>query len=111
MKLLKKLPNSVREAPGLEWVILKKLPSTLLIGTLVPFVISLASRIFPPQGSASQIAKHISIVDIISIATVVTVWTAVLTVAIGCCVVVMMKGPAYVADAYELVDSETPRRR
>jgi len=111
MKLLRKLPNSVREAPGLEWVVLKKLPLTLLLGTLFPLVISLANRGFPPEGTPAQIAKHVKIVDIISIATAVTVWTAVLTVAIACFVVVVMKGPAYVADAYDLVDSESPRRR
>ena len=111
MKLLRKLPNFVREAPGLEWVVLKKLPLTLLLGTLFPLVISLANRGFPPEGTPAQIAKHVKIVDIISIATAVTVWTAVLTVAIACFVVVVMKGPAYVADAYDLVDSESPRRR
>lgn len=83
MKHLKKLPNSVREVPGLEWTVLKKLPLTALLGTLFPLVMSLANRIFPREGTATQIAKHINSVDIIAIATVVTVWTAVLTVAIG----------------------------
>jgi len=50
-------------------------------------------------------------VDIMCIATLVTLWMAALTVAIGCCVVVIMKGPAYVADAYELPDSESPLQR
>ena len=109
MKLLRKLPNSVREVPGLEWAILKKLPLTLLLGTILPLVISLANQFIPPEGTATQIAKHINFVDIISIATVITVWTAVFTVAIGCFVVVVMKGPGYVADAYELVDAERPR--
>ena len=109
MKLLRKLPNSVREAPGLEWAILKKLPLTLLLGTIFPLVISLVNRWIPPEGTAVQIAKHINFVDIIAIATVVTVWTAVFTVAIGCFVVVMMKGPGYVADAYEFVDAERPK--
>lgn len=110
MKLLRKLPNSVREAPGLEWSVLKKLPLTLLLGTLIPLLISLGNRIVPSQGEALEVARQIKFVDIMSIATVVTVWTAVLTVAIGCFVVVMMKGPGYVADAYELVDAERPRR-
>ena len=110
MKLLRKLPNSVREAPGLEWAILKKLPVTLLLGPVLPLTISLANRIFPPQGSAAEIAKHVKGVDIMAIATAVTVWTAVLTLAIGCFVVLMMKGPAYVADAYKLYDSERPRK-
>jgi hypothetical protein len=50
-------------------------------------------------------------VDILAIATAVAVWTAVLTVAIACFVVMMMKGRAYVADAYELTDSERPKSR
>jgi hypothetical protein len=111
MKLLRKLPNSVREAPGLEWTILKKLPATLLFGTLLPLAMSLANRFFAPQGSAAEIAKYIKSVDIMAIATAVTVWTAVLTIAIGCFVVLVMKGPAYVADAYKLDDSERPRSR
>lgn len=106
---LRKLPNSRRIAPGLERATLKKLPVTLLGGTLIPGFVSLGSRIWPPGGTAAQIAKHLNTVDILSIATVLTVWTAVLTVAIGCFVVVLMKGPAYIADAYGLVDSEHPR--
>ena len=111
MKLLRKLPNSVREAPGLEWSILKKLPLTLLLGTLVPLLISLANRVIPSQGEAIDVARQVKFIDIFAIATVVTVWTAVLTVAIGCFVVVMMKGPGYVADAYDLIDAEHPRDR
>jgi len=108
MKFLRKLPHSVRVAPGLEWIILKKLPLTLFVGTLFPLVISQANRFFWREEATVQLAKQITIVDIISIATVVTVWTAVFTVAIGCFIVVVMKGPAYVADAYELADSERP---
>ena len=35
-------------------------------------------------------------------------WTLVLTVGIGCVIVMLMKGPAYVADPYALPDSERP---
>ena len=109
MQWLKKLPNFPRQAPGLEWTLLRKLPSVLLLGTLLPLVISIANRLLPPEGSAVQVAKHLKLVDILAIATVVTVWTAVFTVAIGCVVVVLMKGPAYVADAYQLEDAEHPK--
>lgn len=111
MKLLNKLPNSVREAPGLEWAILKKLPLILLAGTLLPLFFSVANRLFPPEATTALIVKHVKMVDILCISTAVTVWTAVFTVAIGCFVVWIMKGPAYVADAYDLVDAETPRHR
>jgi len=38
-------------------------------------------------------------------------WTALFTVAIGAFVVMVMKGPAYVADAYPLSDSDRPAHR
>ena len=47
-------------------------------------------------------------VEILAISLVVTGWTAVFTVAIGCAIVWIMKGPAYVADAYELIDADGP---
>jgi len=36
-------------------------------------------------------------------------WTVVFTVAIGAFIVFVMKGPAYVADRYELPDEDAPR--
>jgi len=108
MNFLHKLPNSRRSTPGLEWLVLKRLPAALLVGTLLPLAISLAHRLFPPNATPVEIAKHLKTVDIISMATVATIWMAAFTVAIACCVVVIMKGPAYVADSYELPDSERP---
>ena len=35
-------------------------------------------------------------------------WTLVLTLAIGCAIVMLMKGPAYEAEAYPLTDSDHP---
>jgi len=111
MKMFNKLPNSVRAAPGLERAILRKLPLALLLGTCLPLAASLANRVFPPDGPAAQLEKYIKMVDILSIATMVTVWSAGLTIAIGCFAVVAMKGPACVADAYELLDSDSPGPR
>jgi hypothetical protein len=37
-------------------------------------------------------------------------WTAVFTVGLACAIVWIAKGPAYVADAYELIDSDRPAR-
>lgn len=98
------------EAPGLEWSILRRLPKALLIGTMIPAGLSLLVRIMPPAEGIDA-AKSILRVDIFSFATALTFWTAVLTVAIGCVVVAIMKGPAYVADAYPLVDASRPRSK
>ena len=106
--LFRKLPGSRREPPGLEWRIWKKLPLLLIAGTAIPLIAYAYAHAFPPA-DAEPIAKYLDLVGILVTATIVTVWTAVFTVAIGCFVVRVMKGPAYVADAYPLIDSEKPR--
>ncbi len=99
MKLLQKLHNR-REPPGLEWAILKKLPFCLLGATLVPLLMAIGVRWFPSPGTDGGIAKQVTSVDIFAFALLLTGWTAVFTVAMGCVLVVVMKGPAYVADGY-----------
>jgi hypothetical protein len=47
--------------------------------------------------------------DYVVAGVVVFHWTAVFTVAIGCVVVMLMKGPGYVADGMELSHSDRPR--
>ena len=107
MKYLRKLHNR-RQPAGLEWVILKRLPRWLLAGTAIPLLMSAMVRLLPSTASAAEIAKYQTGIDILAIAIGITAWTAVFTVAIGCIIVVIMKGPAYVADAYELQDAKRP---
>jgi len=57
--------------------------------------------------SAAEIAKHQISLDILSSALSLTVLTAVLTVATGCIVAMLIQGPAYVADGYELEDADS----
>ncbi len=109
MKLFKRLHNRC-EPPGLEMAILRKLPLVLLIGTLIPVAMAVLVRVIAHPAGA-DIDKRILSVDIFAIATALTFWTAVFTVAIGCFVVLVLKGPAYVADAYPINDSPRPRRK
>jgi hypothetical protein len=44
--------------------------------------------------------------DIYVASLVILHWTVIFTVAIAAFIVVAMKGPAYVADAYPLVEAE-----
>lgn len=110
MKLLKRLPGSRREPPGLEWAVLRKLPMVLLAGTVIPALCALASRILTTGDSALEIAKQVQLIDYLAIGVVIFLWTVVLTVAIFCVIVLLMKGPAYVADAYDLPDSNHPKQ-
>ena len=82
----------------------------MLVGAAIPALTALGMRLVEYEGDAKEVAKLIKTVDIVLIAAVVTACTAVLTIAIGCFVVIVMKGPAYVADAYHLHDAERPYR-
>jgi hypothetical protein len=93
--------------PGLEWQILRRLPHITLVGSLIPVALAVLVRVIPPTPGI-DVAKHIKTVDIFAIATAITFFTAVLTVAVGCIIVYLMKGPAYVADAYPLQHSDHP---
>ena len=75
--------------------------------TLLPIALSVLVRVLPAEAGI-DIAKRITTVDIYAIATALTLWSGILTVAIGCIVVYVMKGPAYVADAYPIDDAPRP---
>lgn len=109
MKRLQKLPGSRRAPPGLEWYILRRLPALTLLGTVIPIACYLYALWFPNPAGTDSLEKQLSGVAIAAIATVLTVWTAAFTVAIGCAVVWIMKGPAYVADRYPLIDADEPQ--
>ena len=98
MWFLRKL-HSRREPPGLEWAILRRLPGIAAAGVVVPVLVAVGNRWFPPA-DAVDAAKQAMTVDILAFAVGLTALTAVFTVAIGCITVIVMKGPAYVADAY-----------
>ena len=102
-----KLHNK-RYPAGLERVILKKIPKVLLAGFFIPLFMSVFARMFPSGASAADIAKYQLSVDIFSISLAFITFSAAFTVTIGCIIVVLMKGPAYVADAYELEDADQP---
>lgn len=104
---MKKLHNQHHPA-GIEWKIFKKLPSIIAGGVFVPLIMSGLVRIYPFERPAYELAKLHTSIDILAISLFFTVLSAVITVAIGCIIVMLMKGPAYVADAYDLSDADKP---
>lgn len=108
MKLFNIWPGFQQTPAGLERVVLRKLPQALWLGSVLPALVALLARGFPWSGSEMDIATRIQTIDILAIGVVVLHWTMVLTVAIGAFIVMVMKGPAYVADAYPLEDAEHP---
>ena len=96
--------------PGLEVRILKMLPRITLVGTLAIVAMPVIVRFWPVRPGVDA-AKHIKSVDIFAIATEITLITAVFTIAIGCVVVHIMKGPAYVADSLPVSHSDRPKTK
>ncbi len=109
MSLLKKLPGFQRAPAGLEWEILRRLPVITVAGTAFLIAGALAAPLFA-SGADLAAAKFATTVRIALASALVLHWTVVFTAALACLIVVIAKGPAYVADAYELIDSDRPAR-
>jgi hypothetical protein len=95
MDYFRKLPGFKRSPSGLEWRILKKLPLVTLLGTILPALLVLILH-------STQWLEPLVLdkVIILTIGIVVLHWTFMLTIGIAAFVVMVMKGPAYVADPY-----------
>jgi len=109
MNWLDRLPRSSRTPAGREREVLRLMPRLFLLGTVILGLPSLGARLFPWDATEAEAAALVLRIDILAVSAVFVHWTAVLTVAIGALVVVIMKGPAYVADSYPIADSSVPR--
>ena len=94
--------------PGAEVRILKQLPRITLVGTLLILAMPVLVRVLPAD-PAADVAKQIRSVDIFAIAAEISLVTLIVTVAIGCVVVHIMKGPAYAADSLPVEHSDRPK--
>ena len=109
MNWLKKLPKTRRANSGLEWHLWRKLPLIALLGTLLPvLVLGLVHLLADPQPSAADI-RWLQMAGYVVGGVVIFHGSMVVTVGIGCVIVMVMKGPGYVADGYRLSHSDLPR--
>jgi hypothetical protein len=96
----KKLKGFQRSPAGLEWDIWKKLPHICATGTVLPLLASAGAYLLDDIEATTRNARAVEQFFYVMVGLVVFHWTLVLTLAIGCAIVMLMKGPAYVADAY-----------
>jgi hypothetical protein len=108
MHWLNQLPGSVRSPAGFEWSLWRKLPLIALAGTAVPLALAVLLHCISQGGTPAE-ARWLQMTDYVVAGVLIFHWTAVFTLAIGCVVVMVMKGPAYVADAMEVSHSDRPR--
>lgn len=105
MNLFNRLPGSRRAPAGLEWKFLKRLPAILLTGTLLPAIIAVLIKL----GVVDVDPKDALEATYTALGVVLFHWMSMLILAILCVIVTIMKGHAYVADAYPLPDSDSPK--
>jgi len=97
---LTRLSGFQRTRPGREWAIWRRLPAILFWGTVLPLLVGLLFWALEPSQPTPAQDRDLLLVQFRLIGLVILHWTLVLTVAIGCVIVMLMKGPAYVADGY-----------
>jgi len=97
MQYFNKLPGFIQSPSGFEWVLLKKIPHIFFISCLAPCAIMLKLYLMNDVLNSEQLKTIYQCLGVLF-----SIWFFVGTVAIGCVVVIVMKGPAYVADPYEL---------
>jgi hypothetical protein len=108
VELFNILPGFQKSPAGLERRILRTLPRLLWQGTALLALVAVAVQFWPWSGHEAQVFTRTTTLHIWLFSLVVLHWTMVLTVAIGAFIVMVMKGPAYVADAYPLEDADQP---
>lgn len=108
MSLLNRLPGFQRSPAGLEWALLRRLPLFAVAGVVVPLVGWLTVWLAADWASDIVSAKLATSLEIALASLVILYWTVVFTVGLGCVIVMIAKGPAYVADAYPLPDADAP---
>lgn len=111
MDWFQRLPGFTRSPAGLEHKLWKSLPSVLGAGTLLCILVYVVAHAAALDLPTPQEQRALQVFDYQLLGALIVHVTLVLTVAIGCVIVMVMKGPAFVADAYEMETAESPRYR
>jgi len=106
-----RLPGFTRTPAGIERTILRVLPKAAGYGTLLMMLPSMLTRLATVVHPGAVGERAITTIDIYVAGLVFLHWNVLLTVGIGAFIVMVMKGPAYVADGYALSDADAPRAR
>lgn len=108
MRWLQRLPGTRREPAGREWWLWRRLPAVLAWGTALPLALGalLWATAAPLPGNATDAGLWLWLYRLAGL--VLLHWTLVGTLALGCVIVMVMKGPGYVADAYPPPGRDAP---
>lgn len=103
MNLFKRLPSRRSNRIGVEWRVFKFTPLAFIVGTLL--ILSPASIIYMQNGVINAAQYQMIYV---CLGALLTYWFFLGVLAIGCFIIILMKGPGYIADAYQLPIENVP---
>ena len=103
-----RLPGSIRTEPGLERYILRKIPIAVPLGVAAILAPSALLRLSHWDMPAQELAAIVSKVDMLALGTLLLYCNLLVALTWGALIVMVMKGPVYVADSYPLVDADAP---
>lgn len=101
-----RLPGFQRTPAGFERPLLRALPRLTLLGSLLLGSPALGWRLLNWLDPDTLTPTLSGLIDIYVISLVVLHWTVMLTVGIAAFIVMIMKGPAYVADPYPMNEAD-----
>ena len=78
-------------------------------GAALPLALLALSWCFSPDAPDGARDPASLRFEFVLVGIVVLHWTLVLTAAIGCAIVILMKGPTYTADSYPMPDADRPQ--
>ncbi|MDP3604913.1 MAG: hypothetical protein Q8R59_04105 [Polaromonas sp.] len=108
MNWFNKLPDSQRSPYGLECRVLRKIPGLLLAAIALPALSSLLARLWAGE-PGEVLAPQMQVFDFVMLGLAGTSLMLIATVTMLCVIIWVMKGPAYVADAYHLPGTQPAR--
>lgn len=103
-----RLPDSIQCQPGLERYILRRIPWALPLGAAAILTPSAVLRISGWDMHPQELNAVISKVDMLALGVLLLYWNLMVAITWGAIIVMVMKGPTYVADSYPLIDADSP---
>ncbi|WP_442597481.1 hypothetical protein ACSBPU_09255 [Parapusillimonas sp. JC17] len=94
----------------MERKILRRMPWVIFFGGLLIALPSIVVRLIDWDRNPLAAQALIERVDMFAFGTGMLFFNAVFAVTTGAVLIVLMKGPGYVADGYKLSDADSPRR-
>ncbi|RTZ47711.1 hypothetical protein EKL30_01595 [Candidimonas sp. SYP-B2681] len=110
MKLLNRLSGYPASPAGMERPVLRAIPRILVYGIVLLGLPSLLVRLVEWPATEQEIERLTTTVDIYALALLMVHLNVVVFIATYAIIIMVMKGPGYVADAYPLEDADAPAK-